>query len=778
MTTLEHGYIYIRCHPSYDALNVCKLGKTNNIPDRDALYATCEPIRGHFVSVFQIKHAQMNIVERLLQHAFKKYHYYNGGGVEFYNKKIIHKIEHYLTQFEIPYVKLTPEQVHALTRTQRIRRAFCKVDVYDLIQTLHKLNKHKQPLFKPRQDQLEIIDKSTKYFEDHQKGLLVLMCGVGKTLISLWIAKQMKVNRLLIGVPNTLLLDQWTKNVNCIFNGIPYLIVYGSTSIEHIKKFIRANNKECVIITSYASSYKVNAAVHQLHFTFDMMILDEVHHLTSFTNVDDDNHLTSFTNVDDDNHLTSFTNVDDDNHLTSFTNADDDNHLTSFTNTDDDNLDHHENVINVRKNTIILNVPTHIQLALTATLKIIENKNNQRDDEICISNDNVEYFGEIIDKRSLLWAITQKVVCDYVVQTIVVDDNNILVDEFNINDENDKRLFLAAFVALKSIAEKHSHHLLIYTNSQANAIKVINYLDTLIKHKYFMMDDFYCSEYHSQLRIFEREHILKTFNKSRSGIMSCVYCLGEGWDLPLLDGVVFAENMTSTIRIVQSALRACRKNKHEPDKITKIILPVLNTADWLNTDGLMNNVDLLKIKQVIYQLGLEDETINQKIKAYSIMMTKHIAILPNEYTLNEINEELTNIIKLKTLDRLSLGITYDKAKRILAPLQIKSKNDYLKACDRDVRLPKDPESVFTQFTNWVDYLSIPRIFYELDVCKKKIVKHLPPPELMIGFEYSQIVKSLHDINPKFPPFDIWCDYYEINDIGEMFKQQQTTKVTF
>lgn len=40
-----------------------------------------------------------------------------------------------------------------------------------------------------------------------------------------------------------------------------------------------------------------------------------------------------------------------------------------------------------------------------------------------------------------------------------------------------------------------------------------------------------------------------------SGIIACVYCLGEGYDIPLLDGVVFAENMTSNIRIVQSALR-------------------------------------------------------------------------------------------------------------------------------------------------------------------------------------------------------------------------------
>ena len=39
--------------------------------------------------------------------------------------------------------------------------------------------------------------------------------------------------------------------------------------------------------------------------------------------------------------------------------------------------------------------------------------------------------------------------------------------------------------------------------------------------------------------------------------------------------------MTSNIRIVQSALRACRKNRDVPDKIAKIILPVLFRENWL-----------------------------------------------------------------------------------------------------------------------------------------------------------------------------------------------------
>ena len=117
----------------------------------------------------------------------------------------------------------------------------------------------------------------------------------------------------------------------------------------------------------------------------------------------------------------------------------------------------------------------------------------------------------------------------------------------------------------------------------------------------------------------EQKDTLEYFKSSKYGIMTCVYCLGEGWDLPLLDGVLFSENMTSNIRIVQSALRACRKNKKDEKKISKIILPVLNTEEWCEKT---TNKDLQKVREVIYHMGLEDENINQKIKVYKIKVEK------------------------------------------------------------------------------------------------------------------------------------------------------------
>ena len=54
---------------------------------------------------------------------------------------------------------------------------------------------NRNPCFTPRNDQVQIIEKAISYYNSNDKGILVLMCGVGKTLISLWITQQLNCNR-------------------------------------------------------------------------------------------------------------------------------------------------------------------------------------------------------------------------------------------------------------------------------------------------------------------------------------------------------------------------------------------------------------------------------------------------------------------------------------------------------------------------------------------------------------------------------------------------------
>jgi len=710
-----NGYIYVRNHPSYDVDDACKMGKAKNIPERDTQYATGEIKRGYFEVVFEVPIEKMGIVERLLQYEFRELNVKYDAGTEFYNKKIITLIEPYLITLGIKYKKLSKQEISDLVRCNRVRKTIKKINIQSLIHILKSKRTNNQIVsYIPRNDQTIIIEKSVIHFQQYDKGMLVLMCGAGKTLISLWITQKLNSNTILIGVPNKLLLKQWEAVICVLFQNIPYLIVSGGMDIENINRFLDINKKNCIVITTYASAHKVYTATLDTAFVFSIKILDEVHHLTA-------------TNMQ----------------------------LTDIT----------------KRYIQMLNILSIKQLSLTATLKQLEDAS----DHNVISNDNVEYFGEIIDRKCLLWAINENIICDYVIQTIITNEEQLeqQLSRFHIIEENDKRLFLSAFASLKSIFDGHSHHLLIYSNNKDNSLKLIQYIKMLLDDNYFDISDLYYSNYHSEMKSKDQKEIINNFEKAKFGIITCVYCLGEGWDFPLLDGVVFAENMTSNIRIVQSALRASRKNKNDTNKKNKIILPILNRDDWLENN---ENPDLKKVREVIYQMGLEDETITQKIKVFRIEIEKQKP-KPREKEeremideFGEYDDELTQKLRLKTIKRTALATTYEKARKIIADKNIKSKESYYELCERENRLSKEPEITFKgQFTNWIEYLSIERVYYDLETCKNKVGEYLSlyPEIKRNNVNLSIVSNELCKIDALFPPNGLWVEYYNVNDLRDI-----------
>ena len=727
------GYIYVRTHPSYDVENACKIGITNFFAERDYQYATGEIKRGSFELIFEICQKKTRFIEKLIHNYFKHLKIKFDAGTEFFNKEIIVQLETYFKDIGIEFRQLSLQEIEKSIRLHRLKKSFQKINTQGLIESLKKYSKKEKKcsefenhfesennrLFVPREDQLEIIEKAYLHFQHSDKGLLVLMCGVGKTLISLWISQKLCSKSILIGVPNKLLLKQWKNAIKVLFPKACHLIVSGGIDIEEIKNFVSRYNKksdEFFVITTYSSSHKVLSAATDLSFAFDMKILDEVHHLTS------------------------------------------------------QNMELNNSKTYVQ----MLGIKSLKQISLTATLKNIGDEDcfNNECSKI-VSNNNVDYFGEIIDKKSLLWAINQKIVCDYVIQTIVSDEEELeeWMTKFNITEENDKRMFLASYCSLKSVNDNHSHHLLIYSNNKENSEKLINFIKLILEEGFFRIENIFYSNYHSEMTSDKQKDILDKFEKTKFGIISCVYCLGEGWDFPLLDGVVFSENMTSNIRIVQSALRASRINKNDLSKITKIILPVLDKNNFLENN---DNSDFRKVREVIYQIGLEDETIVQKVKVFKIGITKTIGNekFKNAFTSNnlqtefgEYDDELTQILKLKTVRRAAFGISYEKARKIIAAKGIKSKEAYYDLCDSDNRLSKDPEIVFKgQFTNWIHYLSIERVYYDLETCKSKVAEYLVMyPELKNSrFDLSLICNKLCRFDNLFPPNKLWVEYYDLD----------------
>jgi hypothetical protein len=293
----------------------------------------------------------------------------------------------------------------------------------------------------------------------------------------------------------------------------------------------------------------------------------------------------------------------------------------------------------------------------------------------------------------------------------------------------------------------------------------------LLNNNCFNFSELYFSNYIGDFNKTNQQNIIDNFKKSKYGIIVCVYCLNEGWDFPLLDGVVFAENMSSNIRILQAALRPCRKNINEPNKIAKIILPILINDNWFDND----DINLTKIKEVVYQMGLEDETIVQKIKVFKLQCCESSIENKNKKIINNFcnyDDELTKKLRLKITKRIELYVTYEKAKIIIFNNNVKSKLDYYNLCKNDIRLPQEPETVFCkQFTNWIDYLNIERIYYNLNACKKKVneylIKHGDIRKHYL--KLSIVCSELCEIDNNFPPSDLWIEYYNVDNLMDIIK---------
>src|SRR5690606_27354922 len=111
----------------------------------------------------------------------------------------------YLITIGIKYKKLSKQEISDLVRCNRVRKTIKKINIQSLIHILKSKRTNKQIVsYIPRNDQTIIIGKSVIHFQQYDKGMLILMCGVGKTLISLWITQELNSNTILIGVPNKL----------------------------------------------------------------------------------------------------------------------------------------------------------------------------------------------------------------------------------------------------------------------------------------------------------------------------------------------------------------------------------------------------------------------------------------------------------------------------------------------------------------------------------------------------------------------------------------------
>jgi len=187
-----------------------------------------------------------------------------------------------------------------------------------------------------------------------------------------------------------------------------------------------------------------------------------------------------------------------------------------------------------------------------------------------------------------------------------------------------------------------------------------------------------------------------------------------------------------------------------------------------------------------------------KIKVYKIPINKNNKkidnITKNSLLIDYYDDQLTQYLKLKTIPRYALDITYEKASKIIQELskkqcfsnniccqkklhflcqkdKINCKLLYYDLCMIDIRLPLIPDERFNGQFDWIYYLSIERIYYELDKCKEMIDIYLKEnPEIKKQYlNLALVCQELCKLDNNFPPNGLWIEYYKVHELSDIIK---------
>jgi len=144
-----------------------------------------------------------------------------------------------------------------------------------------------------RDFQEDALKEALTFFEKYPENFnynLLWCCGLGKTKMSLTISKRLNVKTILIGVPSLVLMDQFSDELKLFFTNTEIFKLYSKQDLNDIndkriytrgdlQQFLLGENRYKIIISTYHSSKFLLEITESMDIKFDLVILDEVHHL-------------------------------------------------------------------------------------------------------------------------------------------------------------------------------------------------------------------------------------------------------------------------------------------------------------------------------------------------------------------------------------------------------------------------------------------------------------------------------------------------------------------
>ncbi len=490
-----------------------------------------------------------------------------------------------------------------------------------------------------REHQIKALEAVENGLNKADRGKLIMACGTGKTFTSLKIAEEIAGagGRVLYLVPSLSLMSQtvreWANDADLPLKlfavcsdvqvgkrkakddlsdiNIHDLAYPATTDAGKLAEKVTASfsaEKMTVVFSTYQSIQVISDAQskHGLD-DFDLIICDEAHRTTGATLAGEDE--SNFVKI------------------------------------------HYQDYIKGRK-----------RLYMTATPRIFSDAVKVKADEVdaeLVSMDKPELFGETMHTISFSEAVQKKLLTDYKVIVLAVDESIVSAGVQKRLTDTDSQLVLddaTKIIGCYRALSKYDiqEEVIADADPMRRAVAFCRDIKSskLVKNEFAAVVEEYLAEQGAdgeRLLNCEVDHVDGTFNaKTRTvlldwlsanddpqtcRILSNARCLSEGVDVPTLDAILFLHPRKSQVDVVQSVGRVMRRAPGK--KMGYVILPVGVPAGVPADEALNNNEKYKVVWQILNALRAHDDRFDATINKASlgVDVSDHIEIIAVSNTL-------------------------------------------------------------------------------------------------------------------------------------------------
>jgi superfamily II DNA or RNA helicase len=439
---------------------------------------------------------------------------------------------------------------------------------------------------KPRDDQIEALERIKDTLAKSDRAHVVMACGTGKTLVALWAAEELNPKTVLVLLPSLILLqqtlDEWSRYNNW-GKDFTYLCVCSDPTVaardandpvrlnatdlefrvdtnpDEVRRFIERDTPSVkVIFSTYQSSWVVSQGVRELA-PFDVAIFDEAHKTTGPQG-----------------------------------------RLFAHSLKDEN--------IRIWKRLFFTATPRHYD---------IRHRDKEGDFRI-ISMDDETIYGPRAYTLTFGSAARQGIICNYKVVISVVDGREI--NEFALKHgitlvEGD--LIGARWVANQIAVER--------AVEETGAKRAITFHSRVSNAKEFASDsthgirqflhEFSVFHVNGDQRSSERKQRIRSFRDAAKALVTNARCLTEGIDVPAVDMVAFIDPRHSRVDIAQATGRAMRKPYGSDKKVGYIVIPLfLERKKGETLEEALKRSEFGDVADVLNALQEQDEDLVQIIR--------------------------------------------------------------------------------------------------------------------------------------------------------------------